>query len=414
MTPEALDARRAIEALRSGVPSRTVVQQLGTTHSAVEDEFVAALEHIKEGLGTDPIGCKAQFGQGKTHMLIHLRNLAEREGFATSLMVVSPETPLGNPVAILGEICRNASVEGHVGDALRELQPSSRTDTQEWPDFRLWARNVDVLQRFQALMFLYEELGYDVDFRVQILEDIQGKPLTLAEIRRRLKELGQTGAYELRGTSKAQVLAHERIRILARWFRAFGRHGLVVFFDELENLDRFSAKQRMAAYEQIAWWTDRAREDGSALLPVWFSSDEVQAHPNRDRDRKAIEYEVVGSRLRDTGVVTRQMLSEDPKWRGLELLVGLEGLNPPSYETLCALQSRVAEIYQRAYGIETVSVLRVQTQSDTVRQEIRRWIAYWDMQRLYPEYTPDIAVRPIEKDGEVVWDDEVVATGEDD
>ncbi len=404
MTPEVLEARRAVEALRSGVPSRTVVQELGTTHSQVEDAFVAALEKVKGGQGADPVGCLSQFGQGKTHLLIHLRNFAERAGFATSVVVVSPETPPGNPAAILSEICRNASVEGHVGDALRELQPSSRTDTQEWASFRIWARDAEILQRFQALIYLYEELKSDVDFRVRILEDIQGKPMTLAEIRRALKDEGQTGAYDLRGTAKAQVLAPERIRVLARWFRAFGRHGLIVFFDELERLGNFSAKQRMAAYEQIAWWTERAREDGSALLPVWFSTHEMDLV--RERDRSAIATEVFGSLRQDaTRVSVQQMLSQSPRWRGWDRLGALAVLEPPTPDELATLQTRVAELYERAYGIERVADLRVQTQSDTVRQEIRRWIAYWDMERLYPGYVPDIAIGTVEEDSAGEWDD---------
>lgn len=100
MRPEVLAARVAVESLRSGVPSRAAVEQLGTTHTEIEGAFRAALERVRAGEGTEPVGCRASFGHGKTHLLIHLRALAERTGFATSVVVVSPETPLGNPAAV--------------------------------------------------------------------------------------------------------------------------------------------------------------------------------------------------------------------------------------------------------------------------------------------------------------------------
>jgi len=406
MTPEALRAREAVEALRSGVPSRPVVQEVGTTHTEVEDAFLAALEKVRSGAGTDPVACTATFGGGKTHLLIHLREMAERAGFATSLVVVSPETPLGNPGAVLSEICRNASVAGRVGDALRELQADARTDSDEWAEFRLWARDTGVIQRFQAQMYLYEEMQADVDFRVRILEDVQGKAMPLSEIRQALKELRQASAYDLRGTPRARALVPERIRLLARWFRAFGKHGLVVFFDELERLGNFTRRQRMAAYEQVAWWTEAARSDGTALLPVWFATDGLDAA--REEDRLPIMTAVLGGANPEaTRTTVPQLLQISPLWRGWKALDGLALLQPPGPEELRSLQSKVAAVYERAYGLERVADLPIQPHPDTVRQEIRRWIAYWDMQRLYPGYTPDIAVGHVEmQDGEE-WSDDL-------
>jgi len=411
MRLEALEARRAIESLRAGVPSRAVVEQVGNTHTEIQDAFRAALDNLREAKGTEPIGCMALFGQGKTHLLIHLRTLAERAGFATSLVVVSPETPLGNPAAVLSELCRNASVDGRIGDALRELQSSARTDSHEWAEFRLWARDAGIVQRFQALIFLYEEMHTDVDFRVRILEDVQGKPMPLTEIRSALRELGQTSAYNLRGTPRAKALVPERIRLLARWFRAFGRQGLVVFFDEMERLERFTAKQRMAAYEQLAWWTETARQDGAALLPVWFTADELDEV--RPSDGKNIRDEVLGAVPLDVGRINpNEVLGASPRWRGWEVLGRYASLGAPSPDQLRDLQFRVATLYMRAYGMDRVADLQVQPQPHSVRQEIRRWIAYWDMQRLYPGYTPDIAVGEVEMPAGEEWGEDVTTEDE--
>lgn len=402
MTPDVLDARKAIEALRSGVPSRTALKELGSTDTDLIDVFMSRLECVRNAKGTEPLGYQAPFGQGKTHLLIQLRTLAEEAGFATSVVVVSPETPLGNPVAVLAEISRNASVADKLGNALRELLPSARTNTDEWASLRIWATEAEIVQRFQALMFLYEEYSADTEFQARILEDIQGKPMTQAEINHALKEIDQRAAYNLRGTPPLRALAPERIRVLARWFRAYGRHGLVVFFDELERLGSFSQKQRMLAYEQIDWWTRITREDGSALLPVWFTTDDLAAIT--EKDERGVASELFGG-LSDseskTSIAERQAAS--PRWRGIQALSNLSLLEPPDVHALRALQTRLAELYGRAYSIERISDLEIQSQPSSIREEIRRWIAYWDMERLYPGYVPDIALHAVGEDSTGEW-----------
>ena len=44
MRPDQVEARQAIEALRSGVPGSHSVRALGTTQTAVDEQFQAALE----------------------------------------------------------------------------------------------------------------------------------------------------------------------------------------------------------------------------------------------------------------------------------------------------------------------------------------------------------------------------------
>ncbi|MBM3495695.1 MAG: hypothetical protein FJX72_15430, partial [Armatimonadetes bacterium] len=228
--------------------------------------------------------------------------------------------------------------------------------------------------------------------------------------KRQLKEMRQASAYDLRGTPRAKALASERIRVLARWFRAFGKHGLVVFFDEMERIGNFTAKQRMATYEQVAWWADIAREEGSALLPVWFTTEDL--NNTRHADEIPISNEALygpgGIRPDMAKITVQALLEQSPRWRGWQALSGFAYLKPPDHEEMRALQSRVAQLYERAYGLDGIADLEVQSQADTVRQEIRRWIAYWDMQRLYPGYTPDIGVAGVDAHTEPEWDEDLV------
>ncbi|HEX8487475.1 MAG TPA: BREX system ATP-binding domain-containing protein, partial [Propionibacteriaceae bacterium] len=100
-----LARRRAIEALRSGVPNGDAVDALGSGQSQIEDQFTALLERVTgersgpRSRGSMLIG--AGFGEGKSHLLAHLSHLARSAGFVVSTVVISKETPLHDPAKVL-------------------------------------------------------------------------------------------------------------------------------------------------------------------------------------------------------------------------------------------------------------------------------------------------------------------------
>ena len=69
---ERLARRRAIEALRSGVPNADAVIALGSGQSDIEDRFTGLLEDIgkprKDRSGRASMLLGAGFGEGKSHL----------------------------------------------------------------------------------------------------------------------------------------------------------------------------------------------------------------------------------------------------------------------------------------------------------------------------------------------------------
>ena len=115
MNAEMVFARSAIEALRAGVPSRHAVAQLGTTQREIKEDFDDALLSIRGGEPARPLVISANFGGGKSHLLNYLQTVAERQGFVTSFVVISPEMPLGAPHVVLKAIVENAQAPNRVG-----------------------------------------------------------------------------------------------------------------------------------------------------------------------------------------------------------------------------------------------------------------------------------------------------------
>jgi hypothetical protein len=408
MIREIVTARSAIEALRAGVPSRHAVSQLGTTQHAIEDRFYAALESVGAGKPVQPLVISADFGNGKSHLLEYCQAIAEREHFVTSSTVVSPEMPLGSGHVVLKAIAEAARAPGRTGKAVREIATELDSNPSAFAGLRAWAQNAkNIHDRFRAILHLYEEFRADEELRTQILEDLDGKPLGKMILRRKLKEIGQGAAYDLSGP-RDPLLAHDRIRVLAQFFRACGCKGIVVFFDEVERLARFSRKQRFAAYEEIGWWRAIAETAGAAILPVFAMTTGF------------VEETVTGNRQDELQFVSSTFGgAEDEKSnlgrRGIELLKADPAkLDPPTSEQEEEVRYRIKAIYEQAYGA-TVPALGspAPDMHKSIRWKIRRWITEWDLLRYDPSYVPDVKEEEVVFSGAEIPDAEMERANDD-
>lgn len=135
-----LAARRAVEALRSGVPSRDAVAALGSGQGDIEDTFLGLLDGAA-GMRTHARGMLlgGGFGAGKSHVLEHLAHLALERGFVVSRIVVSKETPLHDPAKVLRAAVESAvTPEGAVG-AVAEAAASLDPESPAFAELLRWA-----------------------------------------------------------------------------------------------------------------------------------------------------------------------------------------------------------------------------------------------------------------------------------
>jgi hypothetical protein len=113
LSGELVAQRRAVEALRSGVPSWDAVAALGSGQPEAEDRFTALLEQAGEqgrpAASAQGLLLGGGFGAGKSHLLTHLGHLAMSSGFVVSTVVISKETPLHDPVKVF-----RAAIDPHM------------------------------------------------------------------------------------------------------------------------------------------------------------------------------------------------------------------------------------------------------------------------------------------------------------
>lgn len=387
-----LATRRAVEALRSGVPNADAVIALGSGQSDIEDTFTDLLREVAES----PNGRRtrtsmllgAGFGQGKSHLLTHLGHLASSEGFVVSHVVISKETPLYDPAKVLRAAVESAVAHG-ARDVVAEAAASLDIDSAGYGDLLRWLRapGRDVNERFEASLLLHERIGTatsgaDEEFLDDIVRFWCGDPLSIADLRRQLKAIGEAKTFSF-SPIKVRDLARQRLHFLPRLLRAAGYAGWVVMLDEVELIGRYSILQRGRAYAELARWLDG--EQGEPMIAVAAMTDDFEAAvltgkddrgalPRKLRDKQTEEYAEMAA-LAEVGMrhIERDMVS----------------LVPPDEAELDRVYRTLRALHGDAYGWHPPDIAGLERLGATrMRQYVRAWINEWDLIRLDPDYQP--------------------------
>ncbi len=382
--------RRAIEALRNGVPNSDAVRFLGTHQPMVEERFETLLEQLTTdaAAGTQPPGIllSGGFGSGKSHVLEFLDHLARSRGFVTSHVVISKETPLYDPARLFRSAIESAMVPGRHGVAIQEIALSLHQDSDTYADFYRWANVPEsgLAPIFPATLLLHERLNNDPELVEQIRSFWAGDPLPLSVVRRALRQIGEAAAFSVKSVP-ARYLSEQRFRFVSGLIRAAGYAGWVLLIDEVELIGRYSLLQRGRSYAQLARWLGHI--EGAAvpgLAAVAAITDDFALNvldEKHDRD-------YISARFRDRGSEEDLLIAARAE-TGMGLIAAEAiRLDPPTDGTLRLTYERIRSVHAAAYGWEPPEIeVGEVSLSRRMRSHVRRWIHEWDLARLYPGRT---------------------------
>ena len=157
-----LNQRRAVEALRAGVPNRDVVRQLKPMQPELENRFAALLRKTQENWGSETqasgLLLEGGFGTGKSHCMEYLRHLALENHFVCSTLVLNKEMPLHNLARIYRGCVESAAVADKTGPALTEIVNSYNPNRAPYyPELFQWGHQEDKDPRIGATLYLFED-----------------------------------------------------------------------------------------------------------------------------------------------------------------------------------------------------------------------------------------------------------------
>ena len=390
MTPEQVARRRAIEALRSGVPSWDAVAALGSGQAEAEDRCVKLLDRA-EGGKAGGLLLGAGFGAGKSHLLMHLAHLATERGFAVSTVVISKETPLHDPAKVFRAAVESMLGPGRTAGLLPEATAALDPESARYTELTRWLHSAaGPDERFAATLLLHERLrGGDAPDAEETVQGLvrfwAGDPIRVPELRRSLKAMGEGGTYTL-GAVTARELARQRFGFVARLLRAAGHAGWLLLLDEVELVGRYSLLQRGRSYAEIARWVGGDPGDRTApLAAVLAMTDDYDAAVLVGKDDRGL----LPGRLRDkqTDEWTETAALAEAGMRAIsrDLLL----LEQPDAAELDRAYRVLKELHGQAYDWRAPDVPGLERLGATrMRQYVRAWINAWDLIRLDPDYRP--------------------------
>jgi len=393
MTRDALSFRRALEALRNGVPNRDAVAVLGSNQPEVEREFAGLMSSIAQspseiatGLGMLVAG---DFGTGKSHLLEYLENQALAANFVCSRVVISKETPLYKLEKVYKAAVDNGKVPGVTGQMIEEIANKLNFDSEEYARFFVWANSEDngLSGIFPATLMVYERSS-DLELLNEIAGFWSGERIPLARVRDGLRSINQSHIYAFK-REPVSKLTSQRLRFTLDLIKGAGYKGWVVLMDEIELVAKYSLFQRARSYAELARWMGRTSDEtypgllvvgtvtsDFAALVLDEKEDRDKAGP-RLRARQTDEYDIAAARA-ESGM---RMIERD-----------VRTLSEPDDTTLATVYAKLREMHAQGYDWTAPDVDHGIARGGRrrMRSYVRRWINEWDLLRLYPDARPDI------------------------
>ena len=385
--------RRALEALRNGVPNGDAVDVLGCSQPEVERVFNDMLTRLSRE-GDFPDGGQGmlvagEFGSGKSHLLGYLERQALSRNFVCSRVVISKETPLFDMDKVYRAVVENGKVPGVTGQMVEEIAQKLEPGSHSYTEFSRWAnRNDNGLHRILPATLMVHERDNDPELLNRINWFWSGERIDLKPVRDGLRHVGQLQNYPFRAPV-AREMPPQKIRFVLELIKAAGYNGWVILLDEIELVANYSVLQRARSYAELARWMGRTLEEKyPGLVVVGTMTTDlpvVVLDDKEDRDKAAPRLRARG---READVLTAARAEA-----GMQLLEhGVRNLAEPDGDMLLNLYGQLKAIHSQAYGWEAPEIDHDIGRSSTgrIRSYVRRWINEWDLRRLFPETEPEI------------------------
>ena len=393
----ALASRWAIEALRSGVPNRYAVQELESNQLDAERQFRAILDRVTSGGVNESeyhgMMVSGDFGSGKSHLLVHLEQIALQDNFVTSRIVISKETPLYDLGKVFSAAMECGKLPDRKGRFVEELCATLRPGWEDYLGFRSavgQAGHKGLLSMIYPASCAVHERG---EMREEIEEFWSGGKITVPNLRRGLRSIGMAKEYKFSAPRQSD-LPMQRLRFVAELIRGAGYRGWVVLLDEIELIGHYSILQRGRSYAEIARWMGHASVGNRpfGLIAVGAVTDGFESEVISPNGRKQ-DRDKIGPRLRSH---PRYMSIADRAEAGMAILErDYILLKEPDEMDVANTLEKLRNIYLRAYGTRPPPATPITAGAGfqrQIRHKVRAAINEWDLRRFYPDRAPQTEV----------------------
>lgn len=362
-----MEARHIVEALRSGIPSRAVGQYFSEARPKIMKEISGRLDAVCDQGRSSGMVISGKYGEGKTHLLNTVFNLAHSNNMVVSYLSLSKETPMDKLYLIYQKVLQNTYLpKRRQPGFMYELEKIS-ANSPVANEMLLYAAKQLETDKLYYLFRSYLNTE-DSDEKFLLQADLEGDFIANAPLKKIYRRIfGQPVKYNVNFTKTKHC--RDYFSFMSHLFTQMGYHGWVILLDETELIGRLGKKARLNAYRNMANFLlpERCPERMFSLFAL--SSSYVE-----DVIEGKHEYENLEAVYPE---------EPEPARTVLNLLVGAPQLLPLTRDEIHEVLRKIQEFHGRAYewtpslDVETLETV-VQSGGYLLRTRIRAAIEFLD------------------------------------
>ena len=353
------EARKVIEALRSGIPSRTI----GGYFGGARTELLAEMSQWLSSQSGGGQILTASYGEGKTHLLNTVFCMAQSKNMAVSMISVSRESPFNNLPLIYQKVALNTFLPNREQPGFEHLidllSPGGIAELQ------LYASRELQTDKLYYLLKAYCNTD-NPDSRFSLMADLQGYFITVNQLKKIYREV-----FAEKVTLSANFVktrhAWDYFLFLSRLFTMSGLNGWVILFDEAEQIGRLGRKSRFNAYTNMAKFL---QPETNNIYPLFTMTSNYATQVIDEKDERKHLAETEGY---DSEVIERT----------LDRIETAPELAPLTRDEFTKVLRRIMDFHARAYDwqptADTEALCEIAwTRGYYLRTKIRAAIEYLD------------------------------------
>ena len=245
-----IEARHIIEALRSGIPSRAVGQYFSEARPKIMTDISGRLDMVCDSHRSSGMVICGKYGEGKTHLLNTVFNLAHSNNMVVSYLSLSKETPMDKLYLVYQKVIQNTYLPKRQQPGfMHELEKISANSPIANEMLLYAAKHLET----DKLYYLFRSYlnTEDSDEKFLLQADMEGDFVANAPLKKIYRRIfGQPVKYNVNFTKTRHC--GDYFSFMSRLFTQMGYHGWVILIDETELMGRLGKKARLNAYRNMA------------------------------------------------------------------------------------------------------------------------------------------------------------------
>lgn len=370
--PFDMESRHIIEALRSGIPSRIVGRCFADARPKVLRELSGRINDVCERQKSSGMIICGKYGEGKTHLLNTVFNMASENNMVVSYLSLSKETPMDKLHLIYPKLMANTYLP-------RRLQPGF---VQVFDTMTAGSRLASEMISYAAGQLETDKLYYLMraclnteiaEEKFQLLADLEGDFIANVTLKQIYKRIFNQPVKYNENFSKTRHVG-DYLAFMSHFFVQLGFNGWTILVDEGELMGRLSKKGRLNAYRNMAYFLFPQRNFESVFTLFAYSASYVEDVVIGKHDFENLE-EI-------------HPVEPEPMRSVLEQLMKTPQLSPLTEREFREILGKIREIHGKAYcwraEIDTESLVKASLNGGyLLRTRIRAAIELLDQKYQY-------------------------------